>query len=286
MCNINFLPYFNVYISYKICIQCSMIHVCAAPTWVLTQIEVGPAPSTIYCESPCASPRCRQESTLTNMAMPSFIVSLCRLAWNHFIEARKTSCNALCTWFAMADPQMQIVTSNLDSGGLRGFCLHLVITNVSPQVVPLAVFFVKGRSCFYVSSHGLLLCVSPRRQLDSLAGWCWCIRFLSFVCQNYFVFAFLFIPLSPALDALSGSCCRVFTDVRDLSPKLVIEPARSLYYAPFVFSSWITLINVSPKCFSSLSFVSYLMCTYSSCIFNMKTVCCHKSMDLGILAAR
>ena len=64
----------------------------------------------------------------------------------------------------------------------------------------------------------------------------------------------------------------VFTDVRDLSPKLVIEPARSLYYAPFVFSSWITLINVSPKCFSFLSVVSYLMCIYSSCIFNMKKI--------------
>lgn len=148
---------YHVYISCKICIQpfnvYSMIHVCAAPTWVLTQIEVGPAPSTIYCESPCASLRCRQMSTLTNMAMPSFIVSLCRLAWNHFIEAHKTSCNALCTWFAMADPQMQIVTSNLDSGGLRGFCFHLVITNVSPQVVPHSCHFSTREDHVSMSRH-------------------------------------------------------------------------------------------------------------------------------------
>lgn len=126
------------------------IHVCAAPTWVLTQIEVGPAPSTIYCESPCASLRCRQKSALSNMAMPSFIVSLCRLAWNHSIEAHKTSYNALCTWFAMADPQMQIVTSNLDSGGLRGFCFHLVITNVSPQTGCTSWRFFKGRKIVFL----------------------------------------------------------------------------------------------------------------------------------------
>ena len=212
MCNIIYLPYFNVYISCKICSQRSMIHVCAAPTWVLTQIEVGPAPSTIYCESPCASLRCRQESTLTNMAMPSFIVSLCRLAWNHFVEAHKTSCSALCTWFTMADPQMQIVTSNLDSDGLRvkGILFSPRYHECFTPGCTSCRFFFKGRSCFYVSSHRLLLCVSPRRQLDSLAGSCWCIRFLSFVCQIYFVFAFLFIPLWPALDALSLSCCRIF----------------------------------------------------------------------------